>query len=213
VEIYANSARAWRVEPDATSPKSGGRTQFEQRWPRGLGGHHCRGGANLVENRVTAVFGTVGGGVQNQSGGSYATVAGGSGNTAQGDYGAIGGGRQNSTGTYEAAVAGGRANNASGGNSAIGGGYANTASGAWSTIPGGAFNMAAGQYALAAGHRAKANHDGSFVWADGADADFASTAANQFLIRAGEACGWPPAMAPRRRFSQSRRLETPPICC
>src|SRR5256885_12182615 len=34
-----------------------------------------------------------------------------------------------------------------------------------STVPGGRWNVAA-NYALAAGHRAKAIHDGSFVWAD-----------------------------------------------
>jgi hypothetical protein len=38
--------------------------------------------------------------------------------------------------------------------------------------------------AFAAGNRAKANHDGAFVWADSTDADFASTAANRFAIRA-----------------------------
>jgi hypothetical protein len=42
---------------------------------------------------------------------------------------------------------------------------------------------------LAAGRRAKANHDGAFVWADNTDADFASTAANQFLIRAAGGVG------------------------
>ena len=37
---------------------------------------------------------------------------------------------------------------------------------------------------MAAGRNAKANHQGAFVWADSQDADFASTAANQFSIRA-----------------------------
>jgi hypothetical protein len=37
---------------------------------------------------------------------------------------------------------------------------------------------------MAAGRRAKANHAGSFVWADQTDADFTSTGADQFLIRA-----------------------------
>jgi hypothetical protein len=42
----------------------------------------------------------------------------------------------------------------------------------------------AASYAFAAGYRAKANHTGAFVWADSQDADFASTANNQFNIRA-----------------------------
>ena len=60
----------------------------------------------------------------------------------------------------------------------------NTASGANSAIPGGGGNTAAGDYSFAAGHHAQALHDGSFVWADSTDADFGSTADNQFLVRA-----------------------------
>ncbi len=42
---------------------------------------------------------------------------------------------------------------------------------------------------LAAGSRAKAIHDGSFVWADGRSGDFATSGSNQFLIRAGGGLG------------------------
>jgi hypothetical protein len=45
-------------------------------------------------------------------------------------------------------------------------------------------NEAAGDHSFAAGRRAKALHDGSFVWADSHDADFVSDAANEFLVRA-----------------------------
>jgi hypothetical protein len=51
-------------------------------------------------------------------------------------------------------------------------------------VPGGRSNTAQGEYSFSAGRRAKANHDGSFVWADSTNADFASTEPNQFLIRA-----------------------------
>jgi hypothetical protein len=51
-------------------------------------------------------------------------------------------------------------------------------------VPGGYFNAATGDYSFAAGSRAKANHRGSFVWADSLDADFASTANDQLSIRA-----------------------------
>ena len=87
-------------------------------------------------------------------------------------------------------------NTASGDNSTVagGGGFAgvslgNTASGNSSTVPGGQLNTAAGDYSFAAGRRAKANHDGAFVWADSTNADFASTAADQFLIRAAGGVG------------------------
>jgi hypothetical protein len=52
------------------------------------------------------------------------------------------------------------------------------------TTPGGDSNFASGEHSFAAGFRARANHKGAFVWADSADADFASAGENQFLIRA-----------------------------
>ena len=77
--------------------------------------------------------------------------------------------------------------------SAIGGGYSNAVgnSAYWSTIPGGRQNRigTSADYAFAAGRRAQANHDGTFVWADHTDADFASTANDQFLIRAAGGVG------------------------
>ena len=60
----------------------------------------------------------------------------------------------------------------------------NTASGSGGAVPGGWYNTAQGGYSFAAGRRAKANHDGAFVWGDSTDADLASTAANQFRARA-----------------------------
>ena len=42
----------------------------------------------------------------------------------------------------------------------------------------------AGARSFAAGFKAKATHTGAFVWADSQDADFSSTAVNQFNIRA-----------------------------
>ncbi len=66
----------------------------------------------------------------------------------------------------------------------MGGGEYNISSGLYSTVPGGYYNSAASNYSFAAGYRAKANHPGSFVWADFQAADFSSTADNQFCIRA-----------------------------
>jgi hypothetical protein len=86
-------------------------------------------------------------------------------------------------------VSGGRFNTASNNDSTIGGGAANTASGTRSTVPGGQFNTAQGDYSFAAGRRAQANHNGTFVWADSTNEDFASTGRNQFLIRAAGGVG------------------------
>jgi hypothetical protein len=45
-------------------------------------------------------------------------------------------------------------------------------------------DTAAGTYSFAGGRRAKANHNGCFVWGDSTDADVASSAGNQFIARA-----------------------------
>lgn len=82
-------------------------------------------------------------------------------------------------------LAGGEGNVLSFTHASIGGGYQNSASAQYATVPGGRMNSAGGTSSFAAGNRAKADYNGSFVWADDTDADFASTAADQFLIRAG----------------------------
>lgn len=120
---------------------------------------------------------------------AYATILGGSDNTANQTYATIVGGLHNTAsgpGSLSDAsfVGGGNGNNASGQYSFIGGGSLNTTSGTCSTIPGGTLNTAAGMYSFAAGRRAKANHNGCFVWADNTDADYSSTDINQFRIRA-----------------------------
>jgi hypothetical protein len=63
-----------------------------------------------------------------------------------------------------------------------------TASGIFSTALG-SHTTASGDWSTAMGNRAKANHDGAFVWADHTFADFASTRADQFLIRAAGGVG------------------------
>jgi len=108
----------------------------------------------------------------------------------------IGGGAVNQAGNNNgdasdarnATVAGGLANVASGRGSAIGGGRFNTASGLFSTVPGGFSSQANSTCSFAAGCQARANHSGSFVWADAFPAStgptFASSATNQFNVRA-----------------------------
>ncbi len=134
-------------------------------------------------------YATVGGGYKNKAAGSRATIAGGSRNTVSGAYSTIGGGDLNMVSHTEGTVAGGYGNTVSGQGGAVGGGYGNLASGSYSTVPGGSENTALGDYSFAAGRRAIANHQGSFVWGDSTIADFASTANDQFLIRANGGVG------------------------
>jgi trimeric autotransporter adhesin len=127
---------------------------------------------------------TVGGGTTNLSSGDGATVAGGQQNSASGYASTVGGGYSNASSNHNATVSGGFANTSSGFSAAVGGGEFNTSSNWNATVPGGSYNTAGGQYSFAAGRHAKALHDGSFVWADSQDTDFASTAGNQFSVRA-----------------------------
>jgi hypothetical protein len=145
------------------------------------------GGGN--NNTAGDLWSTVGGGAHNTAGGEAAAVGGGLINTATGDLATVGGGSHNTASGYAATVAGGFADIASGEVATVGGGHDNTASGDWATVPGGRLNRAAGACSFASGLRAKADHHGSFVWADSSGEDFASTAANQFLIRAGGGMG------------------------
>src|SRR5205085_556172 len=63
-------------------------------------------------------------------------------------------------------------------------GESSVASGIESTAMG-QLSEAGGSISTAMGNRAKANHDGTFVYADASSLDdFASTANNQFLIKA-----------------------------
>ncbi len=146
---------------------------------------------NLIN--TNSDYSVIGGGWNNSIGYDatfYATIAGGWQNAITTDArgSAIGGGKQNNIyRSYYSTIAGG-ANNTIFANSwhaTIGGGNNNSilAYSQYATIPGGAYNEAT-NYAFAAGRRAKANHQGSFVWADSQDVDFASTTGDEFNIRA-----------------------------
>jgi hypothetical protein len=156
----------------------------------GGGGAVIVGGAG---NRSTDFNSFVGAGDNNVCSGSSAAVVGGGRNAASQNGAFVGAGFGNIASGGAAFVGGGGGhvfegeyfgNTASGTASVIVGGLDNSSSGLVATVPGGASNSAAGDYSFAAGRRAKANHHGTLVWADSQDADFASTATNQFLIRA-----------------------------
>lgn len=139
-------------------------------------------------NTASGNFATVSGGGYHNVTGQYATVGGGYSNNAT-TYATVGGGQSNTASGQRASISGGAINIASGNYATVGGGYQNTVSGPYATVPGGQLNEAGGGYSFAAGYRAKAVHDGAFVWADSTDADFSSTASNQFLIRAAGGVG------------------------
>ena len=132
---------------------------------------------NLIQ--TNAYGGAIGGGRLNviQIGSYNGVIGGGSGNTigATSQFSTIGGGFINNiqSNAIEATIAGG---------------FMNTNTGPRATIPGGDQNVA-GTNSFAAGHRAKATHAGSFVWADLQEADFSTSATNQFLIRATNGVG------------------------
>ena len=154
------------------------------------------GGTNNIiwQNSANA---TIGGGQYNIIQGEcpYSAISGGVSNTIEeGDfYCTIGGGINNNIATdlFGATIAGGGGNACPGSQwfPTVGGGLNNSSGGSYSTVPGGDQNVAYGDNSFAAGHRAKVYQQGAFVWADSTDADFTSTAANQFLIRASGGVG------------------------
>jgi len=142
-----------------------------------------------MDNSATNQNATISGGQGNAAGASYSSVGGGLNNSATGSQSTVGGGRQNTASGVRSAVAGGYLNTASGAYSTTAGGQNNMATGSYATVPGGFSNRAAGNFSFAAGSRAQANHSGSFVWADSIGLTFASSAPNQFLIRADGGVG------------------------
>lgn len=173
------------------------------------GGHNVASGAGGtvsggISNTASGTDSTVTGGFTNSAQGSY-SVVGGRNQIAFNDYGALLSGRDGLNSGEYSIIAGGTQQiiRAGADRSAICGGDANEISQDvdWGFIGGGFSNNLAigssyggilsgrsctvtGQYAQAGGRRAKAFHDGSFVWADSTDADFTSTGANSFNVRA-----------------------------
>ena len=199
VHLIAGDSVGLRIEPSSRSPRIIGGHAANQIAPGVSGAVIAGGGTANAENRATRDFATVGGGARNLADHEYATVAGGFGNISRGFDAAIGGGQDNRAGGSGAVVAGGFTNRASGsfssvlggaanradGNvAAVGGGYGNQSRGSHATVPGGSLNEASGDYSFAAGRRAKAEHAGSFVWADATDRDAKTTGNNQFVVRA-----------------------------
>lgn len=68
----------------------------------------------------------------------------------------------------------------------VGGGQSNAIgnTGDWGFIGGGLSNVVSGNYAFAGGLRAKANHNGTFIFGDSTNADITTDAVNQVKFRA-----------------------------
>ena len=144
----------------------------DQNWALGFGSTIAGGQENVIV--PTADYAFVGGGYLNGAYGRGAVAVGGGiftfgGNKAVADW---------------SAIVGGYDNQAWGTNSFIGGGANNRALGRYSTVPGGRDNVASGLDSFAAGRRAKATNDNTFVWNDSNAGDFYSTASSQFLVHA-----------------------------
>jgi hypothetical protein len=178
LELRVNGQRAMRVEPGTTPNLLGGSvTNVADAGVVGatVSGGGATGSAN--NNRVADDFGTIGGGARNQAGDGLGTTS---------DHGkaTVGGGYGNTATGNRSTVSGGENNYAQGNGATVVGGHDNGATGIGSTVVGGANNTAEADTSLAAGQRARANHSGSFVWADTTAADFLSLTNDSFNVRA-----------------------------
>jgi hypothetical protein len=197
LELRVDGQRAFRLEPNTNgAPNVLGGSVANSISPGTVGATIAGGGAtdyfgNGYSNSIYSSFSTIGGGLFNGVGGDslVCTIPGGFGNfvwPTNSGYATIGGGFVNMVqeNSPYGTIGGGQANfiNVSSPYGTIGGGHQNSTSGAFASIPGGDQNQAAAN-SFAAGHRAKADFQGDFVWADSSDFDFASSATNQFAVR------------------------------
>lgn len=141
-DLRVNGSCALRLVPNGTAAPNliGG---FSDNYAFGatIGATIAGGGFSGHGNRVTADYGAVGGGGDNQAGDSsgqttmatYATVGGGESNTASAKFATVGGGYRNQASSTAAAVGQG---------ATVGGGLDNTAAGSGATVAGGLNNIA-----------------------------------------------------------------------
>jgi hypothetical protein len=136
--------------------------------PNVIGGHPSNNTGGTSVKGVTIAGG--GGDTDwddNTASANWATVGGGVGNRAKAKHSTVSGGHSNEASGMQSVVSGGNGNKASNQYSTVGGGDSNQATTARSTVPGGYNNKAAGDGSFAAGNRAEAADDNTFVWSDG----------------------------------------------
>ncbi|MCB9858143.1 MAG: tail fiber domain-containing protein [Phycisphaerales bacterium] len=147
------------------------------------GGYYDDFDMTSYANEVDGNYSFIGGGRRNDCSAGYSVICGGADNTASASNTYIGGGNGNDATTAYAAVVCGNGNSATGYTAFIGSGDSNTASGDYSALPGGRTCVSAGDYSFASGRRAKANHDGAFVFGDSSNSDVTSSVADEFTVR------------------------------
>jgi hypothetical protein len=142
---------------------------------------------NVVEEDNSVALG----GTQNSVGaGSSASLGGSLNSLSSGGRSVIVGGLENTVTNSDNAIVGGESNTVTSDQGGVAvGGTRNTVSGQFAATVGGADLVAAGNRSVAMGRRAKALHNGTFIFGDGTDADFSTTGANTFVIRAGGGVG------------------------
>jgi hypothetical protein len=176
-----NSIRTPDLNPEALyiSTVAGGEMNKIWNAPGGtIGGGYENTITNTNVLAVDNVFApsVIAGGIYNVASNSpSATIGGGAGNSTDNAYGAVvAGGLYNRTAASDTTTIS---------QPTIGGGYSNTATGDYATIPGGADNQASGTGSFAAGVRAKAVHNYSFVWGGSPNVDTVSTTSGEFAVR------------------------------
>lgn len=147
------------------------------------------GTSNRISQGLNAFIGAGTDNRINDDASGEAAIVGGDGNLITGHHSFIGAGASNEIGGAYSGIMAGRDHVIGGAYSSILAGQADTVYGSNSAILAGYGAKVNGDYSVAAGRRAKAIHEGAFVWADSTNADFASSAANQFLIRASGGVG------------------------
>ncbi len=173
---YSMATRGWRVSTNAQPSLTG--IPESNAIDRGNHGSVIAGGVGNVVSGFA--YSVISGGMSNRNLGMFSTIGGGSFNAVEfeANHAVVGGGNQNTIGSFAdyGAILGGR--------------YNTLQSGAEYGVILGGFSNTAGQAAYAAGFRAQALHIGAVVWSDvSSPSIFASTATNQFLIRASGGLG------------------------
>ena len=139
---YALALPGLWVEQNDTSPNVIGGYSGNSVASNVVGATIGGGGNSGNLNRVTADYGTIGGGMGNVASGDRATVGGGDANEASGYANTIGGGEHNTASDLFSTVGGGKDNVANREYTTVGGGFHNVARGSNATVSGGAGNFA-----------------------------------------------------------------------
>jgi trimeric autotransporter adhesin len=156
---------------------SGGRSHSIQGNGTGISGGES--------HQVSGSYSTVQGGLDHQIQGDMTTVGGGMGHRSEGYGHVISGGDGHRVSGLHGTVSGGEANVITGHFGSVSGGQSNNVTGKYGAILGGYSNEASGEGSVAMGRYAHANHEGSFVWSDGAESTGMTTEKdNQFIVKA-----------------------------